>query len=103
MKEDVLYHLGLSTSTHDFPAMFGDVKHGMGVPSIAILLHELIKLLYHARCSGVTLIRIGTSGGIGQCADRHRALAGGEGGIEGTQSSDLGCAQDSSAAAAAER
>ncbi|KAB0375687.1 hypothetical protein FD755_012330 [Muntiacus reevesi] len=118
MKEDVLYHLGLSTSTHDFPAMFGDVKfvcmggspsrmkafikyvavelgfappgadypnicegtdryamfkvgpvlsvsHGMGVPSIAILLHELIKLLYHARCSGVTLIRIGTSGGIG--------------------------------------
>lgn len=118
MKEDVLYHFSLSTSTHDFPAMFGDVKfvcvggspsrmkafikyvamelgfahpgadypnicegtdrytmfkvgpvlsvsHGMGIPSIAIMLHELIKLLYHARCSGVTLIRIGTSGGIG--------------------------------------
>uniref|UniRef100_A0A8B9YHI1 Uridine phosphorylase n=1 Tax=Bos mutus grunniens TaxID=30521 RepID=A0A8B9YHI1_BOSMU len=118
MKEDILYHFSLSTSTHDFPAMFGDVKfvcvggspsrmkafikyvamelgfahpgadypnicegtdryamfkvgpvlsvsHGMGVPSIAIMLHELIKLLYHARCSGVTLIRIGTSGGIG--------------------------------------
>ncbi|KAF6302187.1 uridine phosphorylase 1 [Rhinolophus ferrumequinum] len=40
-------------------------QHGMGVPSIAIMLHELLKLLYHARCSGVTIIRIGTSGGIG--------------------------------------
>ncbi|XP_042551011.1 uridine phosphorylase 1 isoform X2 [Dipodomys spectabilis] len=118
MKEDVLYHFSLSTSTHDFPAMFGDVKfvcvggspsrmntfiryvatqlgldrpgeefpnicagtdryamykvgpvlsvsHGMGIPSISIMLHELIKLLYHARCSNVTIIRIGTSGGIG--------------------------------------
>lgn len=26
MKEDVLYHFSLSTGTHDFPAMFGDVK-----------------------------------------------------------------------------
>ncbi|XP_006876571.1 PREDICTED: uridine phosphorylase 1 [Chrysochloris asiatica] len=118
MKEDVLYHFSLSTSTHDFPTMFGDVKfvcvggsatrmkaftsylaqelgleqpgvdhanicagtdryvmykvgpvlcvsHGMGIPSIAIMLHELIKLLYHARCSNVTIFRIGTSGGIG--------------------------------------
>ncbi|XP_069870685.1 uridine phosphorylase 1 isoform X1 [Dipodomys merriami] len=118
MKEDVLYHFNLSTSTHDFPAMFGEVKfvcvggspsrmntfiryvatqlgldrpgeefpnicagtdryamykvgpvlsvsHGMGIPSISIMLHELIKLLYHARCSNVTIIRIGTSGGIG--------------------------------------
>ncbi|XP_016044299.1 uridine phosphorylase 1 isoform X1 [Erinaceus europaeus] len=118
MKEDVLYHFSLSTSTHDFQAMFGDVKfvcvggspsrmqtfirylaselgldqpgeeypnicegtdryamfkvgpvlsvsHGMGIPSIAIMLHELIKLLYHARCTDVTIIRIGTSGGIG--------------------------------------
>lgn len=40
----------------------------MGIPSIAIMLHELIKLLYHAQCSGVTVIRIGTSGGIGKCA-----------------------------------
>lgn len=118
MKEDVLYHFNLSTSTHDFPAMFGDVKfvcvggsasrmsafikyvaaelgldhpgkeypnicagtdryamykagpvlsvsHGMGIPSIGIMLHELIKMLYHARCSNITIIRIGTSGGIG--------------------------------------
>ncbi|XP_044101636.1 uridine phosphorylase 1 [Neovison vison] len=118
MKEDVLYHFSLSTSTHDFPTMFGDVKfvciggsptrmeafakymakelgldhpgaeypnickgtdryamfkvgpvlsvsHGIGIPSTSVMLHELIKLLYHARCSNVTVIRIGTSGGIG--------------------------------------
>ncbi|XP_072454228.1 uridine phosphorylase 1 [Notamacropus eugenii] len=41
------------------------VSHGMGVPSIGIMLHELIKLLYHAKCSDVVVIRIGTSGGIG--------------------------------------
>ncbi|KAJ8415806.1 hypothetical protein AAFF_G00403630 [Aldrovandia affinis] len=41
------------------------VSHGMGIPSIAIMLHELIKLLYHANCSDVTVVRIGTSGGIG--------------------------------------
>ncbi|XP_029958428.1 uridine phosphorylase 1 [Salarias fasciatus] len=41
------------------------VSHGMGIPSIAIMLHELIKLLHHAGCTNVTIIRIGTSGGIG--------------------------------------
>ncbi|XP_063736461.1 uridine phosphorylase 1 isoform X2 [Eleginops maclovinus] len=41
------------------------VSHGMGIPSIAIMLHELIKLLHHAHCQDVTIIRIGTSGGIG--------------------------------------
>ncbi|GLD63450.1 uridine phosphorylase 1-like protein [Lates japonicus] len=41
------------------------VSHGMGIPSIAIMLHELIKLLHHAHCTDVTIIRIGTSGGIG--------------------------------------
>ncbi|XP_006168959.1 uridine phosphorylase 2 isoform X2 [Tupaia chinensis] len=65
MDEDVLYHLDLGTKTHNLPAMFGDVKHGMGIPSISIMLHELIKLLHHARCCDVTIIRIGTSGGIG--------------------------------------
>lgn len=39
----------------------------MGIPSIAIMLHELIKLLYHAKCTNVTIIRIGTSGGVGMC------------------------------------
>ncbi|XP_051842305.1 uridine phosphorylase 2 isoform X1 [Antechinus flavipes] len=118
MDEDILYHLDLGTKTHNFPAMFGDVKfvcvggspnrmkafaqfihkelgfegseediqdicagtdrycmyktgpvlsisHGMGIPSISIMLHELIKLLHHAKCCDVTIIRIGTSGGIG--------------------------------------
>ncbi|XP_014373890.1 uridine phosphorylase 2 isoform X1 [Alligator sinensis] len=41
------------------------VSHGMGIPSISIMLHELIKLLHHAKCQGVTIIRIGTSGGLG--------------------------------------
>ncbi|XP_043831976.1 uridine phosphorylase 1 isoform X1 [Dromiciops gliroides] len=41
------------------------VSHGMGIPSIGIMLHELIKLLYHAKCSDVVIIRIGTCGGIG--------------------------------------
>ncbi|XP_068425869.1 uridine phosphorylase 1 isoform X1 [Clinocottus analis] len=118
MKDDILYHFGLGTGTHNLPAMFGDVKfvcvggspwrmkafteyiaaelsmedpkseypnicagtdryamykvgpvlsvsHGMGIPSIAIMLHELIKLLHHAHCTDVTIVRIGTSGGIG--------------------------------------
>lgn len=38
----------------------------MGIPSMAIMLHELMKLLYHAKCQDVTVIRIGTSGGIGE-------------------------------------
>ncbi|XP_045154488.1 uridine phosphorylase 2 isoform X4 [Echinops telfairi] len=41
------------------------ISHGMGVPSISVMLHELIKLLYHAQCCDVTIFRIGTSGGIG--------------------------------------
>ncbi|XP_018423611.1 PREDICTED: uridine phosphorylase 1-like [Nanorana parkeri] len=41
------------------------ISHGMGIPSISIMLHELIKLLYHSKCCDVTIIRIGTSGGIG--------------------------------------
>ncbi|XP_019377913.1 PREDICTED: uridine phosphorylase 2 isoform X3 [Gavialis gangeticus] len=65
MDEDILYHLDLGTKTHNLPAMFGDIKHGMGIPSISIMLHELIKLLHHAKCRGVTIIRIGTSGGLG--------------------------------------
>ncbi|XP_051922080.1 uridine phosphorylase 1 [Hippocampus zosterae] len=41
------------------------VSHGIGIPSISIMLHELIKLLHHACCTDVIIIRIGTSGGIG--------------------------------------
>ncbi len=42
------------------------VSHGMGAPSISILLHELYKLLFiHAELNNVRFIRIGTCGGIG--------------------------------------
>lgn len=41
------------------------VSHGMGAPSFSILLHELFKLIKYAKCKDVTMIRIGTSGGVG--------------------------------------
>lgn len=37
----------------------------MGVPSVSILLHEIIKLMYHARVKDPIFFRIGTCGGIG--------------------------------------
>ncbi|KAK7477241.1 hypothetical protein BaRGS_00031552, partial [Batillaria attramentaria] len=40
-------------------------SHGIGVASLSVVLHELFKLLHLARCSDVTLLRIGTCGGIG--------------------------------------
>uniref|UniRef100_T1J0D2 Uridine phosphorylase n=1 Tax=Strigamia maritima TaxID=126957 RepID=T1J0D2_STRMM len=41
------------------------VSHGMGVPSISILLHEVFKLLHYAKVQNPICLRIGTSGGIG--------------------------------------
>ncbi|XP_077295403.1 uridine phosphorylase 1 isoform X2 [Arctopsyche grandis] len=41
------------------------VSHGMGIPSVGILLHEVIKLMYHARAKDPIFFRIGTCGGIG--------------------------------------
>jgi len=41
------------------------VSHGMGIPSVGILLHEVIKLMYHARVKDPIFFRIGTCGGIG--------------------------------------
>ncbi|KAM3873353.1 uridine phosphorylase 1 [Diretmus argenteus] len=77
--EYVAAELGLEDPQADYPnicvgtdryAMYKvgpvlSVSHGMGIPSISIMLHELIKLLHHACCTDVTVIRIGTSGGIG--------------------------------------
>ena len=37
----------------------------MGVPSVSILLHEVIKLMYHAKVKNPIFFRIGTCGGIG--------------------------------------
>ncbi|XP_077484591.1 uridine phosphorylase 1-like [Amblyomma americanum] len=41
------------------------VSHGMGTPSLSILMHEIFKLLHYAQCRDVVLLRIGASGGIG--------------------------------------
>jgi len=41
------------------------VNHGMGAPSLSILLHEVTKLLSYAGATNVIYIRIGTSGGLG--------------------------------------
>jgi len=41
------------------------VSHGMGIPSVGILLHEMIKLMYHARAKDPVFFRLGTCGGIG--------------------------------------
>lgn len=40
-------------------------SHGMGCPSISILLHELIKMMHHAKCHDPVFIRLGTCGGVG--------------------------------------
>jgi len=37
----------------------------MGIPSVGILLHEIIKLMYHAKAKDPIFFRIGTCGGIG--------------------------------------
>ncbi|XP_059173593.1 uridine phosphorylase 1-like [Physella acuta] len=41
------------------------VSHGMGIPSLSIIFHEILKLIYHAGCSDVVFFRLGTSGGLG--------------------------------------
>lgn len=41
------------------------VSHGMGTPSIGILLHEMIKLMYHAKAKDPIFFRLGTCGGVG--------------------------------------
>ena len=41
------------------------ISHGMGVPSLSILMHEVVKLLWHADVYDATFFRIGTCGGIG--------------------------------------
>uniref|UniRef100_A0A1I7ZZX9 PNP_UDP_1 domain-containing protein n=1 Tax=Steinernema glaseri TaxID=37863 RepID=A0A1I7ZZX9_9BILA len=41
------------------------VNHGMGTPSLSIMLIEVIKLLNYSGASDVIFVRIGTSGGIG--------------------------------------
>jgi len=40
-------------------------SHGMGQPSISILLHEVTKMLEYAKATDVEYFRLGSSGGIG--------------------------------------
>jgi len=40
-------------------------SHGIGGPSISILLHELIKLMHYAKCQNPIFFRLGTCGGVG--------------------------------------
>lgn len=42
------------------------LQHGMGVPSASIMLHEIIKLLHYADAKDPIILRMGTSGGIGE-------------------------------------
>ncbi|XP_066524827.1 uridine phosphorylase 1-like [Hoplias malabaricus] len=82
MKEFIKYiagQLGLASPDGEYPnlcegtdryAMYKigpvlSVSHGIGVPSMSVMMHELIKLLHHAHCSDVIVVRLGTSGGIG--------------------------------------
>lgn len=41
------------------------LNHGMGMPSMSILLHEIAKLMYYAGAKDVEMFRMGTSGGVG--------------------------------------
>ncbi|KAI1721713.1 phosphorylase superfamily domain-containing protein [Ditylenchus destructor] len=41
------------------------VNHGMGVPSLSIMLIEVIKILHYAGATDFQFIRMGTSGGVG--------------------------------------
>ncbi len=41
------------------------VSHGIGMPSISILLHEVANLLEYAKCKNVVFMRVGTCGGLG--------------------------------------
>lgn len=41
------------------------VNHGIGVPSLMVILHEILKLLHYAEAQDVKFFRIGTSGGLG--------------------------------------
>ncbi|CAJ0596820.1 unnamed protein product [Cylicocyclus nassatus] len=40
-------------------------NHGMGTPSLSIMLIEMLKLMHHAKAEDVKFIRLGTSGGVG--------------------------------------
>ncbi|KAK6182744.1 hypothetical protein SNE40_010358 [Patella caerulea] len=40
-------------------------NHGIGIPSLSVVINEIFKLLFYAECKDVIFLRIGTSGGVG--------------------------------------
>ncbi|XP_073817980.1 uridine phosphorylase 2 [Musca autumnalis] len=40
-------------------------SHGVGMSTMSVLLHELLKLVHYAQCKDPVFIRLGTSGGVG--------------------------------------
>jgi len=73
--KEIGYHLPTGTCLNDISkhshrySMFKvgpvlSVSHGMGIPSLSILLHEVFKMLWHAGVEDATFFRIGTCGGI---------------------------------------
>uniref|UniRef100_A0A915B3I7 Nucleoside phosphorylase domain-containing protein n=1 Tax=Parascaris univalens TaxID=6257 RepID=A0A915B3I7_PARUN len=68
--KEIGVNLGKNLSNSDRYVMYKTgpvlwINHGMGVPSLSIMLVETIKLLHYAGASNVTFIRLGTSGGLG--------------------------------------
>ena len=62
---DILYVIYISRYSMFKVGPVLSISHGMGVPSLSILMHEVIKLLWHAGVYDATFFRIGTCGGIG--------------------------------------
>lgn len=64
-----LYDITQQASQHYSMYKIGpvlSVSHGMGSPSLSIVMHELLKLLHYSHCTAdVVMMRLGTSGGIG--------------------------------------
>ncbi|VDK70499.1 unnamed protein product, partial [Cylicostephanus goldi] len=52
-------------SKSDRYVLYKTGKHGMGTPSLSIMLIEMLKLMHHAKAEDVKFIRLGTSGGVG--------------------------------------
>lgn len=68
--KDIGVEFGKNLSNSDRYVMYKTgpvlwVNHGMGVPSLSIMLIECIKLLHYAKATNVTFFRLGTSGGLG--------------------------------------
>ena len=61
-------HFTSYLNSNDFGRLFRyalSTQHGIGVPSLMVILHEILKLLYYAEAQDVKFFRIGTSGGLG--------------------------------------